>query len=410
MPRYDVFLSHANADKPAIEHIARKLREEKLEPFLDKWHLIPGDPWEEALEEALDESRTCAVFLGKELGPWQNQEMRSALAERVRDQSIRVIPVLLPGWTTKGEVPRFLRLLAWVDFRAGIDDEEAFRRLLAGIRGKVPGPGEGGELLPGPFIKRSEHWAGWPTAALLSLLLATIMGIAGCNWWKERLVTQGVAFFEHGQWSEARKQFRDALKLAPGKAEILSNLAATEERLGDVRAAEDHYRAAVKQRPDSAEHLFNLGHYLNGRERFADAYPFLLQASVREPERVDAYGELAHAALALNMLSRARAALSTGLRLDPDRPALHRLYGELELRAGQPQAAIPHLEEARNRYVLGDLGRIETFWLLIQAYDQLGNVPSACRQVYEFRRLDGAKVTPWAPHVEAVAAKHHCSS
>jgi hypothetical protein len=32
-------------------------------PFLDKWHLIPGDPWQEALEEALDASRTCAVFL-----------------------------------------------------------------------------------------------------------------------------------------------------------------------------------------------------------------------------------------------------------------------------------------------------------------------------------------------------------
>jgi hypothetical protein len=79
MPRYDVFLSHASADKPAVEHLARKLRDEGIEPFLDKWHLIPGQPWQEALEEALDQSRTCAVFLGKTLGPWQNEEMRSAL-------------------------------------------------------------------------------------------------------------------------------------------------------------------------------------------------------------------------------------------------------------------------------------------------------------------------------------------
>ena len=64
MPRYDVFLSHASADKPAVERLARKLRDEKLEPFLDKWHLVPGEPWQEALEEALDQSRTCAVFLG----------------------------------------------------------------------------------------------------------------------------------------------------------------------------------------------------------------------------------------------------------------------------------------------------------------------------------------------------------
>lgn len=44
MPRYDVFLSHAGADKPAVEHIARRLQDEKLEPFLDKWHLVPGEP------------------------------------------------------------------------------------------------------------------------------------------------------------------------------------------------------------------------------------------------------------------------------------------------------------------------------------------------------------------------------
>ena len=120
MPCYDVFLSHAGADKPEVERLATKLREADVEPFLDKWHLIPGKPWQEALEEALDESRTCAVFLGKVLGPWQNEEMRSALADRVRDRSIRVIPVLLPGGKEPGkeDLPRFLRRLTWVDFRA----------------------------------------------------------------------------------------------------------------------------------------------------------------------------------------------------------------------------------------------------------------------------------------------------
>lgn len=259
-----------------------------------------------------------------------------------------------------------------------------------------------------PEQSPGKRWARRLTAALLGLLLAAAMGIAGRNWWMERLVTQGVALFEHEQWSEARKRFQTALKLAPGTAEVLSNLAATEERLGDVGAAENHYREAVRQRPNSAEHSFNLGYFLNGRGRFADAYPFLLQAAVSEPERVDAQGELARAALSLGMLGRARVALSTGLRLDPERPALHRLYGELELRAGQPRAAIPHLEEARSRYSLGDRGRIETSWLLIRAYNQLGNVQSACREVREFRRLDRTRMTLWAPKAEAVAARSHC--
>ena len=45
---YDVFLSHNNADKAAVEALARRLEDEAgLRPFLDRWHLIPGDPWQE---------------------------------------------------------------------------------------------------------------------------------------------------------------------------------------------------------------------------------------------------------------------------------------------------------------------------------------------------------------------------
>lgn len=142
-PHYDVFLSHATADKPEVESLARKLKEAGIEPFLDKWHLIPGEPWEEALEQALDESQTCAVFLGPTgIGGWQNEEMRSALESRVRNKAFRVIPVLLPNSfePRREELPRFLRRLTWVDFRMGLDDNNAFHRLMSGILGRVPGP------------------------------------------------------------------------------------------------------------------------------------------------------------------------------------------------------------------------------------------------------------------------------
>jgi hypothetical protein len=118
---YHVFLSHSSGDKAHVEKIAVRLADEAgINPFLDKWHLVPGEPWQEALEEALGESETCAVFLGPAgLGPWENEEMRAALDERVKDKSLRVIPVLLPGANPKDNktLPRFLRRLTWVDFR-----------------------------------------------------------------------------------------------------------------------------------------------------------------------------------------------------------------------------------------------------------------------------------------------------
>src|SRR6266403_1329542 len=50
---------HSSADKPAVEELARRLAKEGLEAWLDKWHLIPGNPWQPAIEKALAESETC---------------------------------------------------------------------------------------------------------------------------------------------------------------------------------------------------------------------------------------------------------------------------------------------------------------------------------------------------------------
>ena len=142
--QFDVFLSHNSADKPVVEQLAQQLTNTNIRVWLDKWNLIPGEPWQEGLEEALDGCRTVAVFMGPtSISPWENEEMRSALETRVRDNSRRVIPVLLPGAPDPRDrpLPRFLRRLTWVDFRGGLDDAETFNRLLAGIRGIPPGSG-----------------------------------------------------------------------------------------------------------------------------------------------------------------------------------------------------------------------------------------------------------------------------
>ncbi len=135
---YDVFLSHNSADKGVVELIARQLQGEyKLAPFLDKWNLIPGTPWMEALEDALQQSNTIAVLIGPSgVSPWHNEEMRVAINKAVSSHNeYRVIPVLLPGAEEKA-LPDFLTRRTWVDFRSGLDNHEQFARLVAGIKGE----------------------------------------------------------------------------------------------------------------------------------------------------------------------------------------------------------------------------------------------------------------------------------
>jgi Leucine-rich repeat (LRR) protein len=139
-----VFLSHSTADKPAVEELARRLANEGIEAWLDKWNLIPGEPWQPALEEALQKADSCAVFVGRGgLGSWQTEEMRAAIDRRVSEshQKFRVIPVLLPGAEKpeRGRLPSFLAAATWVEFRGSLDDPDAFHRLVCGIRGVAPG-------------------------------------------------------------------------------------------------------------------------------------------------------------------------------------------------------------------------------------------------------------------------------
>ena len=41
-----VFLSHNSRDKPAVEELAYALLDHGIRPWLDKWNLIPGRPWQ----------------------------------------------------------------------------------------------------------------------------------------------------------------------------------------------------------------------------------------------------------------------------------------------------------------------------------------------------------------------------
>src|SRR3954469_6387728 len=146
--RFDVFLSHNAADKPAVEELANRLTEAGVQPWFDKWNLVPGSAWQEALESGLNRSSTCAVFIGPSgLGRWQSEEMLAAIDRRVSQSSgaFRVIPVLLPGSKReeRSKLPAFLVSTTWVEFTKSLDDDVAFHNLLSGIRGEEPGAGPG---------------------------------------------------------------------------------------------------------------------------------------------------------------------------------------------------------------------------------------------------------------------------
>jgi hypothetical protein len=133
----DIFISYNSADHSFVENIARKLCDEGLEPFLDRWYLAPGVRWRPKLEETLGSCKAVAIFVGPgEMGSWQQREVDVALDLQSRNPNLPVIPVLLPGC----EPPLgFLRQLTWVDLRTQVLDR-GIAILIKAARGEAPGP------------------------------------------------------------------------------------------------------------------------------------------------------------------------------------------------------------------------------------------------------------------------------
>ena len=134
--RFDVFLCHNSADKPAVRAIARALRGRGVLPWLDEWELPPGQPWQPLLERQIGQIRSAAVFVGRAgVGPWQEQELYGFLREFVSRRSA-VIPVLLDNAPSAPDLPIFLKAMTYVDFR--LREPDPMIRLEWGITGVRP--------------------------------------------------------------------------------------------------------------------------------------------------------------------------------------------------------------------------------------------------------------------------------
>ena len=137
--QYDVFLSYAEPDGPAVTKIAERLVDEaRLHVWLDRWVHVPGESYQQALDRGLEQAKSCAVFItpNTPVG-WFQQQIERALDRQAENASFRVIPVLLPG-ARDSDVGNFLKLRTRVDFRDA-DQAYALHMLQSGIKGVAPG-------------------------------------------------------------------------------------------------------------------------------------------------------------------------------------------------------------------------------------------------------------------------------
>jgi histidyl-tRNA synthetase len=65
-PKFDVFMAHNSKDKPQVLHIAEKLRQRGLKPWVDIEEIPPGESFQRAIQQAIPTVKSAAIFVGLE--------------------------------------------------------------------------------------------------------------------------------------------------------------------------------------------------------------------------------------------------------------------------------------------------------------------------------------------------------
>ena len=130
---FEVYISYNTQYRKQATELANRLRDQGLRVWIDIWIFKSDHDWANwvpAAKDALIQTRTVLVLVGPGgVSPrGQTEELEIILSSKVN----QIIPILLPD-TTPETIPPQLKDLRWVDFKAGLDDPEAWHDLMTGI-------------------------------------------------------------------------------------------------------------------------------------------------------------------------------------------------------------------------------------------------------------------------------------
>src|SRR5215831_19685631 len=137
-----VFLSYSHEDKDAARQLYEALRIETLDVWLDEVALVPGEPWQEKLLEALDDADAIVALIGENAAPSAvlQREVQEAVRQRERNPRFQVIPLLLPG-SSQADIPYAIRSFPAIDLSQDTLGGDSFARVAARLAQE---PDEGG--------------------------------------------------------------------------------------------------------------------------------------------------------------------------------------------------------------------------------------------------------------------------
>ncbi|MDR5589014.1 toll/interleukin-1 receptor domain-containing protein [Salegentibacter agarivorans] len=125
-----VFISYSSKDRDFVEKLSIELVKNRINVWLDKWSMQPGDSLIDKIEEGLTDSSFLLVVLSNNSiqSEWCKKELNAGLMRELDEKKVVVIPILLE----ECKIPLFLKEKLYADFTQ--DFEEGLQTLIRPLR------------------------------------------------------------------------------------------------------------------------------------------------------------------------------------------------------------------------------------------------------------------------------------
>jgi tetratricopeptide (TPR) repeat protein len=190
-------------------------------------------------------------------------------------------------------------------------------------------------------------------------------------------------WFQVGYWKGSETLFRHALEVTRGNWMAHNNLALALWQARKPQEAVEHFEAALRLRPDSAEAHNNLGNALRQIGKLQEAIGCFDKALQIKPDYAEAHYNVGLALFALGQKQEAVRHLEKAVRLKPDFAEAYRNLGTVLLLTGNAKDAIQSYRQAL-RLRPDDA---ETHSGMGTALNQLGRTQDAIRHYEEALRI-----------------------
>jgi len=124
-----IFISYSHSDRNFADKLCRNLVDKRINLWMDRWEIKPGDSLIDSIQSALENSGAILMLLSKAYieSNWCKKELSAGLIRELEGKGNIIIPIRLDD----SQWPVFLREKYYADFRTEWD--EPFRILMESL-------------------------------------------------------------------------------------------------------------------------------------------------------------------------------------------------------------------------------------------------------------------------------------